>query len=114
MLLIQLIIDLFLLFFVINLIIKIRREQIGLAAFIFWFIFWLAGLLIINWPDSTSFLAKVLGVGRGADVIIYLSIILIFNFIFYYTLQLRKIEREITEIIRKISFIEKNNERIDK
>jgi hypothetical protein len=110
MILIQLIIDLFLVFFIVNLIIKVKREQIGPAAFIFWLIFWLAGLSIINWPDSTGFLARILGVGRGADVIIYFSIILIFNFIFYYTLQLRKIEREITAIVRKIAFIEKDKE----
>ncbi|MFN3605542.1 MAG: DUF2304 family protein [Leptonema sp. (in: bacteria)] len=51
---------------------------------------------MISWPESTSFLARVLGVGRGADVIIYFSIILIFYFIFYLTLKLRKIEKEIS------------------
>lgn len=107
MLVIQIIISLLILFFIINLIVKLRHREISLVSFIFWFIFWLTGLMIINWPESTSFLARILGIGRGADVIIYFSIILIFYFIFYFTFKLRRIEKEITQLIRKISFLEK-------
>lgn len=107
MLLIQLIINLILIFFAVNLFLKLRREQIGLPSFIFWLIVWLGGISVINWPESTSFLARVLGVGRGADVIIYFSILVVFYFIFYFTIQLRKIEKDITEVVRKIAFREK-------
>lgn len=107
MLWIQIILNLIIIFFVVNLFLKLKRREISIVSFISWLIFWLAGMAIVNWPESTSFLARILGIGRGADVIIYFSIIIIFYFIFYFTIKLRKIDRAITEIVRKISFIEK-------
>lgn len=110
MLLIQIIINLVIVFFVVNLFIKLRRDQIGLVSFIFWLFFWLAGIVIISWPESTNFLARTLGVGRGADVILYFSIIIIFYFIFYLTIKLRKIEKEITQVVRQITYQDKEKD----
>jgi hypothetical protein len=115
MLAIQLIIDLVVVFFLVNLLLKLKQDRINLGSFIFWLIFWLATLLIINWPQSSSYFARILGVGRGVDVIIYFSIIILFYFIFYFTLKLRKIEHEITQVVRKIAISEgKLNETINK
>lgn len=107
MLLIQIILNFIIIFFIVNLLSKLRRGELSTISFIFWLIFWLAGIIIINWPESTFFLARILGIGRGADVIIYFSIILIFYFIFYFSIKLRKIEKEITTLVRKISLEEK-------
>ena len=106
MLAIQLIIDLVIVFFLVNLFLKLRQDKVNLGSFIFWLALWLAALFIINWPQSASYFARVLGVGRGVDVIIYFSIIIIFYFIFYFTLKLRKTEREITQVVRKLSIFE--------
>jgi hypothetical protein len=59
-------------------------------------------VLLVFWqPESTSYLANILGVGRGADLIIYLSVIVIFYLLFRVFIRLNKIDSEITKITRK-------------
>ena len=73
------------------------------GVFIFWLFFWLlAGAVVIK-PESTNFVANIFGVGRGADLVVYLSIIVIFYIIFQLTVKMEKIERNITKLVRKIA-----------
>lgn len=70
---------------------------------IFWTGFWFVVGLIILLPDTTSYLAEIVGVGRGADLIVYLSIVLIFYIIFQMTIKIEKIERNITKVVRTVA-----------
>jgi len=58
---------------------------------------------IIIFPDATSFVAHLLGIGRGADLIIYMSLLITFYLIFRIHLTLARFEQEITEIVRAIA-----------
>jgi len=58
-------------------------------------------------PQTTVFLADFLGIWRGTDVAVYLSIVLIFYLIFRIFVKLEKIEKDITAIIREISLKDK-------
>ena len=83
---------------------KIITDKASFLKMIFWLFFWGLGLLIIWLPkDTLDKLGDIFGVGRGVDVLIYLSII----FLFYNNLRLnRKIDRlqkDITKIVRKIA-----------
>ena len=109
MLLIQPLLIILLILVVIGLIDKLRKKQIGFLSFLIWLVFWIAVAVIIIWPETTSTLARILGVGRGADVIVYIGLIVIFYFIFYFTLKLRTISQQITKIVRKISLEEDND-----
>jgi len=62
--------------------------------------------IIILLPDTTSFLAELVGVGRGADLVVYLSIVLIFYIIFQMTIKIEKIERNITKVVRTVAMKE--------
>jgi hypothetical protein len=80
-----------------------RQGSLDFKAFIFWLCFWvLAGMVVIR-PESTNFIANMLGVGRGADMVVYLSIIFIFYLIFQITIKTEKIERNITKIVREMA-----------
>ncbi len=70
---------------------------------IFWIGFWFVVGIIILLPDVTSYLAELVGVGRGADLIVYLSIVLIFYIIFRMTIKIEKIERNITKVVRTVA-----------
>jgi hypothetical protein len=71
--------------------------------FLFWALVWIATAAIIAFPDATSFLAHVLGIGRGADLIIYTSLLISFYLILRVHLLLARLEQEITEIVRAIA-----------
>lgn len=100
--LIQIIIILFILFAVSRVVLKYKESNISLGELALWLFFWLAAAAVVLWPGSTSFLANLLGVGRGADLIVYLSIILLFYIVFRIFVKLEKIERDITKIVREV------------
>ncbi len=71
------------------------KETVG------WVIFWILAMAVVINPNSTLILAKVLGVGRGVDAILYLTITLLFFLVFKIFVRLEKIERQITKLVRQ-------------
>lgn len=84
-------------------IIKWRQGFLAFRDAIFWMGFWLVVGAIVLVPETTSFMARMVGVGRGADLVVYLSIVLIFYIIFQITVKIEKIERNITKIVRQVA-----------
>ena len=58
-------------------------------------------VLFILFPEWTNVLAKKLGVGRGTDLVLYICIVLFYFVILKLYARLRKLEQQITDLIRK-------------
>ena len=71
--------------------------------FLFWVLVWLGTASIIIVPEATSFVAHLLGIGRGADLIIYLSLLISFYLIFRLYVALARLEQAITALVRAIA-----------
>jgi hypothetical protein len=99
--LIKIILILFTLFVLFKVALRFRERRISLKEFIFWIIFWLAVLFVVLMPETTSLAANLVGVGRGSDLAVYLSIVLLFYLVFRIFVKLDNIESEITKIVRK-------------
>ena len=80
----------------------------NLKDLIFWVGFWLVVGVIVVMPEVTSFWARIVGVGRGVDLIVYLSIVLIFYIIFQITVKVERVERNITKIVRTLALEEED------
>lgn len=107
---IQILVVLIVLFIISRLIVKFRARVISGLETILWLIFWVAVAVIVLLPETTSFLARYLGVGRGVDLVTYLAVIIIFYIIFHLFVRLRRMEQNITKIIRHIAIEEKDKE----
>jgi hypothetical protein len=57
--------------------------------------------IFILWPEVTSKIAKTLGVGRGADFIFYISIMVFWYVVVHLFARIRRLEQMITELTRK-------------
>ena len=79
------------------------QRRMPIAHFLFWILVWMGTASVIIFPDATSFLAHLLGIGRGADLIIYTSLLISFYLIFRLYLGLVRLEQAITEIVRAIA-----------
>ncbi|MBU1180399.1 DUF2304 domain-containing protein [Patescibacteria group bacterium] len=82
---------------------KFKARKISLREFLFWLIFWLAVGAVILLPQITSFLAEKLGVGRGADLVVYASLIFVFYMLFRLFVRQEKVERDISKIVEEIA-----------
>jgi small membrane protein len=93
----------FVLFALVKVVYAYKRRGIRTVEFLFWCVVWLGTALVVTFPDATSLIAHQLGIGRGVDLIIYMTLVLSFYLIFRIHLTLDRLEQEITEIVRTIA-----------
>ena len=58
-------------------------------------------VIFIVWPDITNAIARKLGVGRGADLIFYISILIFWFVVLKLYIRIRRLEKSFTQIIRE-------------
>jgi len=61
----------------------------------------LVGIVLVINPEMASKVARVLGIGRGVDLMIYLFIILGLFYSAATTSRIKKLENQITAVVRK-------------
>ena len=103
---IKILILIFILFIVWRTCLRYRKKDITGRELIIWIFFWclVAGATIL--PQKTDIIASWLGVGRGADLFVYISIIVLFFLTFRIIVKLEKIDRDITRIVRQKALTE--------
>jgi len=70
---------------------------------LFWVGLWVATFMAVLDPDATTRLARTIGIGRGADLLVY-SAVLAFSAGFYVvSVRLRQLSREITVLTRELA-----------
>ena len=105
---IQIIATVIILSIFLQLIRKILKDKASLTKIVFWVLFWGIALVVIWLPkEIIDSLGSIFGVGRGIDVLVYLSIILLFYSNFKQTEKIEKLEKEITKLVREIAKLEK-------
>lgn len=100
---IQIILLLFIVFALSRVILRLREKVIPLGTAVFWSILWLTAFAGILSPQTTTRIAGYFGVGRGVDVIVYISLALLFYLVFRTYVMVEDIRHEITEIIRTVA-----------
>ena len=79
-----------------------RREMRGREAWL-WTLLW-ALVLAASWrPQATDVVARWFGIGRGADLLIFLSVVALFALVSWLLSRVGKIEREITALVREMA-----------
>lgn len=98
---IQIVLLIFTLFAISRVYLRTKEKLLTPKTSIFWFLIWLAAATGIILPTTTSNLAQIFGVGRGVDVIVYLSLILLFYLVFRIYVMIEDLRHEITFIVRQ-------------
>lgn len=75
---------------------------------LFWVLFWVLADVAVIWPDLTTHLANALGIGRGTDFIVYISLALIFYLLFLLHIKIEGINRDVTKVVRRDTLQENN------
>jgi len=80
-----------------------RREGIG------WSLVWFCAAVAIIKPELTDTVARALGIGRGADIVMYCSVVtMMVGFMVVYV-RLRRLQRELTLVVRHLALREANS-----
>lgn len=82
---------------------RFRRGRIGFRQLLGWSLLWAAAAAVVLRPETASEAARRLGVGRGADVVVYLSIAALLYLQFRLFARLDDQERQITRLTRELA-----------
>lgn len=96
--------------FVSTLTLTVRRRiapRVGFA----WGLLWIAAAVAIARPELTATIASALGIGRGTDLVLYVAILaMVFGFFAVYV-RLRRIESDLTKIVRELAMKNADDDR---
>jgi hypothetical protein len=79
-------------------ILRLRKRVLDILILLF---LGITAIIFVIHPDLTNYIAKKVGVGRGADLVFYLSILLFWGIILKLVERIRNMEKMLTQIIRK-------------
>ena len=79
---IQIVLICFAVFAMSRIVIRYRRGGMRMLHLELWLLFWVCVVVVAVHPDTTGLFARWLGVGRGVDSAMYLSILMIFYLLF--------------------------------
>jgi hypothetical protein len=91
---------------VVTLVYFVRREHgVGLQAWkrIAFFVFVIGNIYAVLRPADVSRLANGLGVGRGADLVLYLLVVAFVFTVLNFYLRTRQAERRLTDLARAVA-----------
>jgi hypothetical protein len=66
-------------------------------------ILWTGAAISIARPETLVFVAGILGIGRGTDLVLYLSILFMFVAMFLIYLRFRRLDEQITMLVRQLA-----------
>ena len=68
-----------------------------------WLLIWFGAAGAAIWPRGTVVIARAVGVGRGADLVIYVSIFVSFIAFFYIYTRFRRLDHALTVLVRRLA-----------
>ncbi len=93
-------------------IIRFKESQISITMFIFWLMAWFSVIIISFFPQETSFLANLIGIGRGLDLVLILGLLGSYYLIFKIYTMIEGLKSDISDLVQEISLKHEKIERI--
>ncbi len=109
---IQALLVVFFLFAVMKVVGRFRAGELTKRGAVLWFVFWLVAAVVVLMPNSTAVLAQIVGIGRGADLVVYVALASVFFLIFRLMVKIEMLNKDITTLTRKISLQETDKKNV--
>jgi hypothetical protein len=100
---IQIIIIVFAIFALSRAFLRFKENRLTTRDFVFWIIIWFAIIVLSFLPNIAGYISMFFGIGRGIDLAVYVSIVALFYLVFRVYVKAENLEKEITELVRKIA-----------
>ena len=100
---IQTLIIIFAIFAIVRAFLSFRKGRLPIPWLLFWFVFWIIAGVVAILPQTTDIAARIVGVGRGADFVVYLALMALFYLIFRLFVKIEGLERDITKLVRTLA-----------
>ena len=82
---------------------RFKDKKVGGIGLIFWTALWTLAVAFAFAPQGVSYFADLIGIRRGTDFVVYLSIILLFYMSFRVYVRFETLEQHITKLTRELA-----------
>jgi len=93
----------FVLFAISRAYLRFKDRTLSIFSFVLWILIWSLALVFVFDPNLSNLIAKAGGLGRGADAMFLLSIILLFYLIFRLYTKIDSIDKNLTTLVIELS-----------
>ncbi len=99
----QILLTLFALFAIIKTIGQYRRSQVSKYWLVVFTLLWAAVVLVTAIPHLSDMLAGYVGIGRGADLILYCAVVVLTYAVYRSIVRDQKLSAEMTSLVRAVA-----------
>lgn len=111
----QILLTVFLIFALSRVVLRFKGGNVSLTGLMFWGLLFGSAIVFVLIPEITSDIATTLGIGRGADAVVYSSIVVLFYLVFRLYVYIQDIRQDITDIVKTIALKDaKKNDKTSK
>lgn len=100
---IQIAVLVFALFALSRTILRFKDSRLTPKAFAFWSLVWAAVIVIGINPEVSKLVAENVGIGRGVDLLIYLSILVLFYLVFRLYVRLEQVDQNLSKVVTRLA-----------
>ncbi|MBU4315184.1 DUF2304 domain-containing protein [Patescibacteria group bacterium] len=80
-----------------------RLRKVSLYWFISWTLLWTIVIVVALIPQATDPIAQLVGIERGADLLVYVAIVVLSYGLYRVLVRLEKVQKEITQVVRQVA-----------
>ncbi len=109
----QWLVPLIALFYIVRLVNQYKVKKRLIKGTIFWFVFWFAISILAIIPDQIAIsFASMLGFKDNVHAVIFVALGFQFLFLYYLSNTVERMERKVTELVRKLAIEKSQNEKL--
>ena len=82
---------------------RLGQGRTSRLAGLFWFGVWSSGAAVIAYPAITSAVARAFGITRGADLVMYLTVLSLLVITRYFYSRYRQTQNMVTTLVREMA-----------
>ncbi len=85
------------------------QREIDASLLVLWVMLWVVAIVLVLFPNASARLAERVGIGRGADLVVYSAVALLFFINFQLNVKLERLNKDITTLNRRLALHEEKN-----
>lgn len=89
---------------------QFKKDSFSNMVVSLWLLIWLAIIIITLFPDLTTVVANIFGIGRGLDSVYIISILFLFYIIFKLYNMVEKEKKRINELVSELALKENDEQ----
>lgn len=84
-------------------ILRLRDREISVWEFMLWTLIWISVIVVTVFQDVLVAVSEIVGISRGTDLAVYVSIVALFYLLFRLYVRVDKQNQEMTRLVREIA-----------